>query len=103
MSAMCCRSNLRHKNHIDGIVHGWSQSGATVYVEPKSVVEANNRFMLAQSEVDVEVDRILRAMSIQVGCFSSELQENIRILGQIDLIGLRWHVCVSASTAQHQH
>ena len=75
----------RHKNHIDGIVHGWSQSGATVYVEPKSVVEANNRLMLAQSEVDVEVDRILRAMSIQVGQVAADLHENIRLMGQLDL------------------
>lgn len=56
-----------HKNHVDGIVHGWSGSGQTVYIEPQAVVEANNTLMMAQAEVDREIRRILIKLSRRVG------------------------------------
>lgn len=56
-----------HKRHVKGIVHGWSASGATVYIEPEAVMQANNRLLMAQAEVDREVRRILTKLSRQVG------------------------------------
>jgi DNA mismatch repair protein MutS2 len=56
-----------HKRHVKGIVHGWSASGATVYIEPEAVMQANNRLLMAQAEVDREVRRILVKLSKQVG------------------------------------
>ncbi len=76
----------RHKNHIDGIVHGWSQTGATVYVEPARVIEANNRLMLAQAETDAEVSRILREMSASIGAMAKALVETFNVLTTLDVI-----------------
>lgn len=74
-----------HKNHIDGIVHGWSGSGATVYIEPQAVVDANNKLMMAQAEVDREIRRILIKLSRQVGDKSAALRAAQRSLAVIDL------------------
>ncbi|MCA9542356.1 MAG: endonuclease MutS2, partial [Myxococcales bacterium] len=63
-----------HKNHLDGIVHGWSGSGATVYIEPQPVVEANNRLLMAQADVDREIRRILTRLSKQVGERADEIR-----------------------------
>lgn len=56
-----------HKRHVKGIVHGWSASGQTVYIEPEAVMQANNRLLMAQAEVDREIRRVLTRLSKQVG------------------------------------
>lgn len=74
-----------HKNHIDGIVHGWSGSGATVYIEPQAVVEANNSLMMAQADVDREIRRILGKLSRRVGEHARALTEAQDALALLDL------------------
>ncbi len=76
----------RHKNHIEGIVHGWSKTGSTVYIEPSRVIEANNRLMLAQAETESEINRILDHLSEKVGSIAKALNENFERLAQLDLI-----------------
>ena len=58
------------RSRVKGIVHDESASGATVFVEPLDVVEINNRWRSAQREEQREVDRILRALSSEVGVTS---------------------------------
>lgn len=76
----------RHKNHVDGIVHGWSKTGSTVYVEPVRVIEANNKLMLAQAETESEINRILDQLSSKVGAIAGALNENFERLAQLDLV-----------------
>ena len=71
---------------MKGIVHDESSSGATVFVEPLDVVEINNRWRSAQREEKREVDRILRALSAEVGVYQQELNENVGTLAAIDII-----------------
>ncbi|HET9992897.1 MAG TPA: Smr/MutS family protein [Kofleriaceae bacterium] len=46
------------KGFVRGIVHGTSQSGQTLFIEPEEIVELNNRLKLAESEVVAEEHRI---------------------------------------------
>lgn len=55
------RSDARAR--VKGIVHGTSQSGQTVFVEPEGIVELNNKLKLAESEVTEEEQRILAELS----------------------------------------
>src|SRR5262249_21802117 len=48
---------------VKGIVHGTSQSGHTVFVEPEAVVDLNNRLKIAESEVADEERRIVAELS----------------------------------------
>ncbi len=74
------------RGRVKGIVHDESASGATVFVEPLDVVEINNRWRSAQREEQREVDRILRALSSEVGAYQQELSENVGTLAAIDII-----------------
>ncbi|MFH0902252.1 MAG: MutS2/Smr-associated SH3 domain-containing protein, partial [Pseudomonadota bacterium] len=55
------KSSLRAR--VRGIVHGTSQSGQTVFIEPEEIIELNNRLKLAESEVAEEERRILAELS----------------------------------------
>ncbi len=72
-----------------GILHDRSQTGATLYVEPQETVETNNRLNLLMQEERLEIDRILRALTSEIGKRSEPLLENTRLIGKLDAI----HAC----------
>jgi len=51
---------------VDGIVHGSSASGSTLFVEPRELTEVGNRLRLAEAEAAREQDRVLIALSSEV-------------------------------------
>jgi len=73
------------KNRMKCVVQDQSSSGATLFVEPLSVVDINNdRIALIRAEVE-EVHRILSDLSSQVGEHFIEIQEIVRSLATLDL------------------
>jgi DNA mismatch repair protein MutS2 len=77
------RSDAHDK--IPGIVHGTSQSGATVFVEPRALVESQNRLTLARSEMEIEELRILTQLSALVLERAPELEAALDALDRADL------------------
>ena len=74
-----------HKNHIPGIVHGWSQTAQTVYIEPQAVVEANNTLRFAQADVEREVLRILTRLSARVAEAAGDIARAVELMATLDL------------------
>ena len=54
------------KNDVKGLLHDTSASGATYFIEPSSVVEANNELRMLQSREEHEIERILAELSSMV-------------------------------------
>ncbi len=64
------------KNEIKGLIHDTSSSGATIFVEPMAVVEANNELRMLQSKEEHEIEKILFALSADVSAASESLRLN---------------------------
>ncbi|MBR2927080.1 MAG: endonuclease MutS2 [Clostridia bacterium] len=62
------------KNELKGLIHDTSSSGATIFVEPMAVVEANNELRMLTSREEHEIERILYALSAEVGSASQSLR-----------------------------
>jgi DNA mismatch repair protein MutS2 len=73
------------KGRIRAIVHDQSASGATLFVEPLSVVEMNNQYRELQLSERDEERRILADLSGQVGAFADDINQMIDIIAQLDL------------------
>ena len=69
-----------YKNEIKGLVHDTSASGATLFIEPLSVVEANNELRLLERQEADEIERILSELSADIAMIASALLENYRNL-----------------------
>ena len=64
------------KNDLKGLIHDTSSSGATIFVEPMAVVEANNELRVLQSKEEHEIERILFDLSSQVSSSAESLRLN---------------------------
>ncbi|MBV9324845.1 MAG: endonuclease MutS2, partial [Chloroflexi bacterium] len=73
------------RGQVPGIVHDQSASGATLFVEPLAVVEMANRWRTLILDEEREVERILRALSQEVGEQADELARSVDGLAQLDL------------------
>ena len=74
-----------HRSRIKGFVHDESASGQTLYVEPATVLDANNELQHLQREEKREEERILRRLSAAARHYRPALLENQRILTCLDL------------------
>lgn len=64
------------KNEMKGLIHDTSSSGATIFVEPMAIVEANNELRMLQSREEHEIEKILFALSADVSTASESLRLN---------------------------
>jgi len=78
-----------YRGSIGGIVHDQSASGATLFMEPKAVVDLNNQLQEATLKETQEIERILRDLSEQIASNEAALHENIMVLGKMDFIFAR--------------
>lgn len=69
-----------YKSEIPGLVHDTSSSGATLFVEPMSVVEANNEIRVLQLQEKAEVERILYELSHVCAEQSESIEHNFEVI-----------------------
>ena len=72
-----------NKNEIKGLVHDTSGTGATLFIEPMSVVEANNELRTLMGQEQTEIERILAEFSSDIANFGMQLFNNYRNITEI--------------------
>ncbi|HOV79567.1 MAG TPA: endonuclease MutS2 [Bacillota bacterium] len=80
---------IEHRSQIPGIVHDQSASGATLFIEPMTVVERNNELRRLFAAEQQEVHRILAGLSGEVAQNSDSLSIALEALGELDFIMAR--------------
>ena len=77
------------QRRVPGIVHDVSSSGATVFLEPRELVELNNAIKVADREIDREVMRILRELSGRLAEKAEIILAGINALTELDVVAAR--------------
>ena len=74
---------------LPGLVHDISSSGATVFVEPMGVVQANNELIELQAKEQKEIDRILAELSNDAAAHRRDIEDDYNTLVRLDMIFAR--------------
>ena len=77
---------IEHRSEVKGLVHDTSSSGSTVFIEPASVVEANNAIKVLQSQERDEIERILEELSEEAGGFYESIKLSTQCAVELDVI-----------------
>ncbi len=74
------------RGSVPGLVHDTSSSGATVFIEPIGVVQANNDIRVLESKESAEIERILFELSAEAGAYADTATESYNSLVELSLI-----------------
>jgi len=93
----CLPVKSESRSAVPGIVHDRSASGGAVFIEPQSVVDANNRLREWEVEEAQAVEEILRELTVQVNEAAPALKRTQKAAGKLDFafakgrLSQRWH------------
>ncbi|PYS41315.1 MAG: endonuclease MutS2 [Acidobacteria bacterium] len=74
------------KRAVDGIIHGTSSSGATVFMEPLAVVEMNNELVRLQDEEQAEIARILAELTDLIQTSAGPIESARALSAYLELV-----------------
>jgi DNA mismatch repair protein MutS2 len=74
------------KRRVQGVVHGTSSSGQTVYVEPLETIELNNDLVRLLEDEQAEIHRIFAAMTRQIAQYGGVILKGAEILCEVDTL-----------------
>jgi len=80
---------VESKRRVQGVVHGASSSGQTVYVEPLETIELNNDLVRLLEEEQREIHRIFLQMTRQIAQFSGPIGTGAKVLAEVDTLQAR--------------
>ena len=99
---------IEHKRRVNGVVHGASSSGQTVFVEPMETIEQNNELVRLLEEELVEIHRILIEMTQRIGQQAEAILAAIDVLSELELQFAKAHFaedynCVAVKLTGSDH
>lgn len=97
-----------YRHQFKGIVHDQSSSGATVFIEPESVVSINNELLEKEATERREVEKVLEQLTQAVSAEVPQLEQNVQALAAVDVMMAKAHfarlhkaACPKLSDQQH--
>lgn len=83
-----------NKRAVDGIIHGMSASGSTVFLEPAETYEMNNELSILRSREQREIIRILTVLTSELGAVSHDLESAYDVMTSVDTLLARAHYAI---------
>lgn len=78
-----------YKNKIDGIIHDFSSSGQTTFIEPSILVNISNQIYALKADEQEEIYKLLKELSLLVKEKADEIESNNKILAEFDYISAK--------------
>ena len=75
-----------YKGEVNGIVHDTSASGSTLFIEPMSVVSANNEIKALENQEEQEIEKILAELTLEVSGYDESIMVNQTVISDLDFI-----------------
>lgn len=83
---LCLPVKIEHKNTFKGVVHDISSSNTTAYIEPAETIETSNQIESYKNQERIEIQLILKNLSLLVASDADILLENLESLTTLDII-----------------
>ena len=74
------------KRRVDGVIHGASSSGQTLFVEPLDTIDLNNELVRLREEEQREVFRILREITDKLRLHAADIRRTMQVVSELDLL-----------------
>jgi len=74
------------QRRIEGVIHGASGTGHTLFVEPLETIQLNNELVRLKEEEQAEVRRILLEMSDRLRHYLEAITRSVEMLGELELV-----------------
>lgn len=82
----CIPVKAEYKSQVNGLVHDQSSSGSTLFIEPASVVELNNKIREMALQESAEIEKILMELSLSVAEHVDAIRYNCEIMTDLDFV-----------------
>ena len=78
-----------HRGRVHGVAHGFSSSGATVFIEPLETIDSNNEMQSLRETEEREIARILFTLTEELRGDLPSLQMAARVVAELDFVGAK--------------
>ncbi|MDD3219748.1 MAG: endonuclease MutS2 [Lachnospiraceae bacterium] len=96
----CIPVKAEYRNQIPGMIHDQSSTGATLFVEPMSIVKLNNDMRELESKEQAEIEVILAGLSEQAATHLEEISDNQEVLVELDFIFARARLAMEQNATE---
>ncbi len=96
----CVPVKNEYRSTFQGMVHDQSNTGSTVFIEPMSVVQLNNKIKELQAEEKKEIEKILAELSALVTEQKELLEANMTLLVHLDFVFAKANLSLSMNGTQ---
>ena len=96
----CVPIKSEYRGSFNGMVHDQSNTGSTLFIEPLSVVQLNNRIKELFGKEKEEIDKILKELSMKVAENTDVLNFNLEMLTHIDFIFAKGNLSINMKATE---
>ena len=80
---------IEYKDNVKGFVHDTSYSGSTVFIEPMSIFDMNNKVLNLQIEENIEIERILKDLTDSIYPIKENIMQAVEAISNLDLLSAK--------------